>query len=152
MHAHGTHLILLFAAAGGPIALFSLFVSSRAIIKARAASKRGAGYARLEGEVAILKESLAASSARADEQARHIAWLESRLRPGARQAITDEPREIAVATNEPPSITERRHRILSLAKRGLDVDAISAALGEMHGEIELIINMGAPARQNHGVQ
>ncbi|HEX4949843.1 MAG TPA: hypothetical protein VFZ34_24470 [Blastocatellia bacterium] len=42
------------------------------------------------------------------------------------------------------SVTERRHRVLTLARRGMDVKAIAQALGIPHGEVALIIRMSNP--------
>jgi hypothetical protein len=37
---------------------------------------------------------------------------------------------------------ERRHKIISLAKRGIDVTTISEMLSIPQGEVELIIGLG----------
>ena len=42
------------------------------------------------------------------------------------------------------SFTERRHRILTLAQRGLDIKTIALRLGVPLGEVALIIRMGSP--------
>ena len=42
------------------------------------------------------------------------------------------------------SVTERRHRVLTLARRGMDVKAIAQTLGMPHGEVALIIRMSNP--------
>jgi DNA-binding NarL/FixJ family response regulator len=42
------------------------------------------------------------------------------------------------------SVTERRHRVLTLARRGMDVKAIAQTLGMPHGEVGLIIRMSNP--------
>jgi hypothetical protein len=55
---------------------------------------------------------------------------------------------VATATAAPPatrqSVTERRHRVLTLARRGMEVKAIAQTLGMPHGEVGLIIRMSNP--------
>lgn len=48
------------------------------------------------------------------------------------------------ATGPRQSVTERRHRVLTLARRGMDVKAIAQTLGMPHGEVALIIRMSNP--------
>lgn len=42
------------------------------------------------------------------------------------------------------SVTERRHRVLTLSRRGMDIKAIAQTLGMPHGEVALIIRMSNP--------
>ncbi len=75
------------------------------------------------------------------EQAGKITWLESRVRTGTAK---EESFESSLNTSNTPaklSLTERRHRILSLARRGLDTNTISTMLGTPHGEVELVIGL-----------
>lgn len=51
---------------------------------------------------------------------------------------------IAGAVNTRQSVTERRHRVLTLARRGMDVKAIAQTLGIPHGEVALIIRISNP--------
>lgn len=55
---------------------------------------------------------------------------------------------VATAAAQPTgtrqSVTERRHRVLTLARRGMDVKAIAQTLGMPHGEVGLIIRMSNP--------
>lgn len=51
----------------------------------------------------------------------------------------------AFASTVRDSFTERRHRILTLAQRGLDIKTISARLGVPLGEVALIIRMSNPS-------
>lgn len=46
------------------------------------------------------------------------------------------------------SMTEKRHRVLSLAKYGQDVDTIANTLGLPHGEVELIVNLNSNPQGN----
>jgi DNA-binding NarL/FixJ family response regulator len=60
-----------------------------------------------------------------------------------------EPAVATAAAAAPPvstrqSVTERRHRVLTLARRGMDVKAIAQTLGMPHGEVGLIIRMSNP--------
>lgn len=48
------------------------------------------------------------------------------------------------AINSRQSVTERRHRVLTLARRGMDVKTIAQTLGIPHGEVALIIRMSNP--------
>ncbi|MFN7927446.1 MAG: hypothetical protein U0Y68_05790 [Blastocatellia bacterium] len=48
------------------------------------------------------------------------------------------------ASSTRQSVTERRHRVLTLARRGMDIKAIAQTLGMPHGEVALIIRMSNP--------
>lgn len=77
------------------------------------------------------------------DQARRIAWLESRVR----QPKTIKPKEEILPEATPvidvlkTNMTERRHRVLTLAARGLSIDAIASTLGMMPGEVQLVMNL-----------
>lgn len=77
------------------------------------------------------------------DQARRIAWLESRVRQPktikAKEAVLPEttPVNDLLKTN----MTERRHRILTLASRGQSVETIASMLGMMPGEVQLVVNL-----------
>ena len=65
----------------------------------------------------------------------------------AAQPPTPEPAMAATAaapTGPRQSVTERRHRVLTLARRGMDIRAIAQTLGMPHGEVTLIIRMSNP--------
>lgn len=94
-----------------------------------------------ENSLAENKETLETVSRRAADQARRIAWLESRL-----QQPRAFKKETAANKNAPLkparlNITERRHRVLSLAASGQSTETIAAALGMLPGEVDLIINL-----------
>lgn len=98
----------------------------------------------LESALADSREKLEESTLQAADQARRIAWLETRLRQPrtARREILEET--VLTADHNPPSrpnITERRHRVLSLAGSGQNAETIAATLGMLPGEVELIINL-----------
>lgn len=75
------------------------------------------------------------------EQAGKIIWLESRVRSSniAKEENFQDKDSSVLAGKL--SLTERRHRILSLARRGLDTNTISTMLGTPHGEVELVIGL-----------
>lgn len=104
-----------------------------------------------EGELTSVKRQLSTVSQSAAEQTRRIAWLETTRRPAG---IQEEPVAAAsqfVAPQSPQparlSVTERRHRVLALARRGLDVGVIATSLGLPHGEVELIIELNKAAAE-----
>lgn len=55
------------------------------------------------------------------------------------------PKSVAQTSSIKPKsdMTEKRHRVLSLAKYGQDVDTIANTLGMPHGEVELIVNLNS---------
>ena len=97
----------------------------------------------LDHELTEMSHDFDTVSRRAADQARRIAWLESRLRPNLTAAVpmasASEPSNIKL------NITERRHRVLSLARRGQDAGTIAATLGIPRGEVELMINLSKAA-------
>lgn len=111
-----------------------------------------------EAELAELRGNFDAATLRAADLARRVAWLESRARPAARRPRSEESfgetrvrneerrERDGVATTRsgfaPAGVTERRHRVLTLARSGMRGPAIAETLGMPHGEVELIINLG----------
>ena len=81
---------------------------------------------------------------RSSDQARRIAWLESRMRkpkPASSEVLDD-----TIITETPKlSMTERRHQVINLAGRGRNVDSIATTLGLFKGEVELILNLNQAA-------
>lgn len=96
-----------------------------------------------ETDIAAMQQTLESLSTRAAEQARRVAWLELRVRQSKTARPADE--DAAPAATADPSMTERRHRVLSLARRGYDVNTIAAMLNELPGEVELIIGLSKAA-------
>jgi hypothetical protein len=128
--------VLLAAAAVAVCAM--LVVTARARRDARAA----AGLAReLEEGLESMRRSLEAAEQRAEDHARRVAWLESKLRQEAAPAAAAPPMSATGKLN----ITERRHRVLSLARKGQDAETIAQMLGMPHGEVELIIGLSRVA-------
>ena len=97
----------------------------------------------LEGELSAISRDLDTCSRQNADQARRLAWLESRVRSTSLKA--PEPTAITNTMHAKPSITERRHRVLSLRKRGMEAEAIANTLGVPHGEVELIIGLSNAA-------
>lgn len=97
----------------------------------------------LEANAAALKKSRDTDLQRVSEQARRIAWLESRVRqpkPVEEEELTAVPSEFAFKS----IITERRHRVLTLAARGQSTEEIASTLGMMPGEVQLIVSLSRP--------
>lgn len=95
----------------------------------------------LENELAENTKLLEQSKVRGADQARRIAWLETRIRKPEKVKKDVLSEEVLVQTPV-SNITERRHRVLNLAARGQDAETIAATLGLLRGEVELIINIG----------
>jgi DNA-binding NarL/FixJ family response regulator len=137
-------MVIIIIIAGGSIAAICFLAAIIMALKRRSAGKESVTLsANFEDQLVVLRRDLEAAMQRANEQARRVAWLEAKVRasvPVPDDAIIDGP-----ATPAEPSMTERRHRVLSLARRGLDVNSIATMLGEMHGEVELIIGLSKAA-------
>jgi len=102
----------------------------------------------LEADNVGISRDIDTLTVRVTDQARRVAWLESRVRSRATNANTEEkPEEASVdaVTAAKPTITERRHRVLTLARRGQDSKQIAEILGVPHGEVELIIGLSKAA-------
>lgn len=94
--------------------------------------------------LAANKETLETAARRAADQSRRVAWLETRIRQPKlakkdvlEETTLSEPVEMPKRLN----ITERRHRVLSLAGSGQTAETIAATLGMLPGEVELIIGL-----------
>lgn len=94
----------------------------------------------LEETVTAVKEANDTDAQRISEQTRRIAWLETRVRQP--KPIEEDVLDEAQIETAPKSlITERRHRVLTLAARGQSVGEIADTLAMMNGEVQLIINL-----------
>ena len=91
-------------------------------------------------ELDVLSNDVDRLSRQVGEYGRRITSLESRS-----LSQTPQTDEAPALLNSKPTITERRHRVLSLARRGQDAQAIAQTLGMPHGEVELMINLGRAA-------
>ncbi len=97
----------------------------------------------IETELAENKDLFEEMNDRATDNARRVAWLEARVRK-PEKVNKDILSQKALNTNtaKPLSMTERRHRVLTLCSRGQDAETIASNLGMFKGEVELIINLG----------
>lgn len=90
------------------------------------------------------REASNAAIERSADQARRIAWLETRIRKPRNN--TDEVLNDTILTEAPKlSMTERRHRVISLANRGKNIESIATSLGLFKGEVELILSLNQAA-------
>jgi hypothetical protein len=98
--------------------------------------------AELDNSALGLHETIEGYQQKTADQSRRIAWLESRIRQP--KLLRNDVIDDTVAAPQPPlksNMTERRHRVLTLASRGQSADVIASTLGMMPGEVELIINL-----------
>jgi septal ring factor EnvC (AmiA/AmiB activator) len=101
----------------------------------------------LQDTLAKNKEAFETNSHRVAEHSRRIAWLETRIRQP--KSSSEEVLDDTAAIESPkPNITERRHRVITLASRGQNAETIAATLGMLPGEVELIINLNQAALNN----
>jgi len=132
--------VLIVTTASAMITLISILTSIVALGKARRLAR--SGYileTNLNSSLAEYSRDLDTLSRKTGEQGRRIAWLETRARTG-RTEQPAAPEMVSLAPSK-PNITERRHRVLSLVKRGQDAHTIAQTLGMPHGEVELMINL-----------
>lgn len=94
--------------------------------------------------VVRVRETSESIGDRATDHGRRIAWLETRIRKP--RASADEVLDDSILTETPKlSMTERRHRVITLASRGKSIDAIASTLGLFSGEVELILSLNQAA-------
>lgn len=97
----------------------------------------------LERALARSKETIDTNAKHLEEMSRRLVWVETRIRQP--KLFGDEV--VDDATDTPKlNITERRHRIATLAARGQSAEAIALTIGMMPGEVELILNLEQAAR------
>lgn len=77
------------------------------------------------------------------EATRRIAWLEQKIRQPKTQAEVKAEEKVIepIISTVKPTITERRHRVITLAERGQNAETIASTLGMLAGEVELILNL-----------
>jgi flagellar biosynthesis/type III secretory pathway chaperone len=133
--------ISIFAFVFGAASLFLSFLMFKKIRNQRDLLEFvGKQVEDLETVISKNKESLETNAQRINEQSRRIAWLESRIRQpkiAGEEIIDDTP----VSQPQKLNMTERRHRVITLAARGQSAETIAATLGMLTGEVELIINL-----------
>lgn len=137
-------LMLTAEVAGGVLGAFSFALNMILLRRTRQTTQICTKLeSRIEEEFMALSSDLDTVSRKSGEFASKVAWLESRVRsPRVDPEVT--PESVA-STTARPSITERRYRVLSLARRGQDPKTIASTLGIPHGEVELMINLGRAA-------
>ena len=137
-------MILTAEMAGASLALVAFLSSLILFGKTRRLSRTWANLElRIDEGMNALSTDVDTVSQKSGEHGRKIAWLETRVRPA--HAGSKPVTETVNAINPRPTITERRHRVLSLARRGQDPQTIARTLGMPHGEVELMINLGRAA-------
>jgi DNA-binding NarL/FixJ family response regulator len=122
-------------------------------LKARAEKQNHLALAtEMDGRLATVMEDLEEVSRHAAEQRQRLARLE------ARESRVPAPPEFAASAFAAPaahpaaqpakqSVTERRHRVLKLAERGLDARTIAETLGVPQGEVALIVGLSRARRE-----
>jgi DNA-binding NarL/FixJ family response regulator len=97
----------------------------------------------LAERLAAAEKKLEKATQQIAEQERRLNWIELRARPN--RAASESAEDNKSARKGRPSMTERRHRVLSLARRGVDAEQIAETLGMPYGEVELIISLNSAA-------
>lgn len=140
-----TQMISYVAFAVAAVAVAGCLLSLALVGRVRAEMRQTLAVAvALEGDLEATSRDLDSATQRANEQARRIAWLEARVR-GRATAKDEETLAPDARIEDKTNLTERRHRVLALARRGLDAAAVADSLGMPHGEVELIINLSRAA-------
>jgi DNA-binding NarL/FixJ family response regulator len=144
MRLNNPQMMFLITMASGLMAALCLLICLTLAIKLRSLKKQFKAFAAdVEANVADMEQTAESVSVSTADYARRIAWLESRVR--SNKPAPKEDREEAAFVAAEPSLTERRHRVISLARRGYDVNTIASMLNEMPGEVELIIGLSKAA-------
>jgi DNA-binding NarL/FixJ family response regulator len=137
-------MIAIIAFASALVAILTCFSCLASNRKRRAELRSTTDQlGRLEHDLYELSRDFDTATERATHQARRIAWLESRVHPGKQLEALHTP-ETSFDKGRSP-ITERRHRVLTLARRGQAAEAIAATLNMAQGEVELIIGLSKAA-------
>jgi hypothetical protein len=133
--------------ATGSVAVLCLLVALMCVIKIRRTNRSlresNERIDELQNTQKRLKEVIEKNAEHSDEMSRRIVWLETRVRQpklAAEEVIDD--------SAEPPklNITERRHRVVTLASRGQSPEMIAATIGMLPGEVELILSLDQAAK------
>lgn len=136
--------ILISAAA---IAIVCLFTTLICLVKQRKCRRLvTASEEKVEELQSMLKrvrDTMDANNEHVAEMSRRLVWLETRVRQPKLMA-----EEVVDENSEAPklNITERRHRVVTLAARGQSAEAIATTIGMMPGEVELILDLDHAAR------
>lgn len=136
----------LIAFAGG-VGILSLFITLICVARIRktdrSLNESNERIDELQNMLRRLKEVIEKNAEHSDEMSRRIVWLETRVR---QPKLVSE--EIVDDSAEPPklNITERRHRVVTLASRGQSPEMIASTIGMLPGEVELILSLDQAAR------
>lgn len=145
MRLNTPQMMFLISMATAATAALCFIICLTLAFKLRAQRKRFVAFAgEAEADLAALQQTSEGLATSAADHARRVAWLESRIRQG-KSAPRQEEQDALMLPVAEPSLTERRHRVLSLARRGYDVNTIASMLNELPGEVELIIGMSKAA-------
>lgn len=139
-------IISIVAIAVSVAALAFAYRSSKKLQEQRALTEFTAGQIDdLQELLTVSRESIDTNLQRVNEQSRRVAWLEARVREtkiAKSEAVLEAP---VVAETPKLNITERRHRVITLASRGQNSETIANTLGMLPGEVELIIGLSQAA-------
>lgn len=136
------------------IIVFSIFLGTLGVVLATVSLFANLRNKKLIGELLIQTDEIETDfrttlsdldrdDLRTMDHARRIAWLETRVRKPEKLKSEDSPHNVfAQKKSAALNMTERRHRVLTLAKRGQDAPTIASSLGMLIGEVELIMNLG----------
>jgi DNA-binding NarL/FixJ family response regulator len=94
-----------------------------------------------DSEVVELSKDLDTVSKRSADLSRRIDMIESRRT----SEVDENSAEQAGSTPVKLTMTERRHRIRVLARKGKNAESIAATLGMPYGEVQLIMGLTANA-------
>ena len=135
------HLFAAIACAASGMALACGSVCLVLALRARRASGNLLALAvEMEGQLGAFKQELETLAQRGAEQRQRLALLESRSR--VRRPESEPAASLPVFEGSAkPTVTEKRYRVLTLARRGLDVSTICETLSLPHGEVALIIGL-----------
>lgn len=136
----------ILIAAGG-IAVLCLLSSLVCLVKQRRSRRLVRAsqeqIEELQSTLKRLKETIDTNAEHVTEMSRRLVWLDTRIRQPKLA-----PEEVVDDLSEAPklNITERRHRVVTLAARGQSPEAIATTIGMMPGEVELILSLDQAAR------
>lgn len=133
--------------ATGSVAVLCLLIALMCVIKIRrtnhALNESNGRIDELQNTLKRTREVIEKNAEHSDEMSRRIVWLETRIR---QPKLVGE--EVVDDSAEPPklNITERRHRVVTLASRGQSPEMIASTIGMLPGEVELILSLDQAAR------
>lgn len=142
----GTLEMQLMAVAG-TVAVVCLMITFVCLIKIqktnRAVRESNERIDEIQNTLKRTKDVIEKNAEHSDEMSRRIVWLETRVRQPKLAAD-----DVVDDSTEPPklNITERRHRVVTLASRGQSPETIASTIGMLPGEVELILSLDQAAR------